>query len=365
MVIAWATVASVLIGATLALPGVGALPSNASSPGWVFTETNAAAGNAVLAFARSPDGTLAAAGSWSTGGLGAGSGLGSQGAVALSHDGRYLFAVNAGSNSVTAFRVMAGSLALAGMVDSGGIHPISVTVHESWVYVLNAGAGGSIAGFGMSSDGLMAAIPGSVRPLSGGATPAEIAFSPSGGVLVVTEKATNTIDTYTVDGTGVASGPMSHASVGTTPFGFAFDAEGRLFVSEVGPGAGGASASSYAVGADGSVAVISGAVPNGQTAACWLMVTPNGHYAYTANTPNNDFSSYRIGDDGSLTLVSAVAATGAGPGDMAVSRDGRFLYAVMGGSGSITGFHVGNDGSLAWVTSATGLPRGVVGLAAR
>ena len=358
-------VASVLVGTALILPAVAAHPDDAPAAGWVFTETNAAAGNEVLRFARAKDGTLTAAGSWSTGGLGTGSGLGSQGAVVLTANGDHLVAVNAGSNSVSAFRLKGGNLALTDTVGSAGTRPISLAVHDHWVYVVNAGAGGNIAGFRLDGHGMLSLVAGSIRPLSAGATPAEIAFDPHGRVLVVTEKSTNTIDTYTVDGKGAASGPMSYPSAGMTPFGFAFDKRGHLLVSEVGPGAGGSSASSYAVERDGSVAVISAAVPNGQTAACWLTVTPNAKYAYTANTPSNDISSYRVGKNGELTLVQAVAATGTAPGDMAVSHNGKFLYAVMSGAGSITGFRVGHDGSLAWVTTVAGLPRGVVGLAAR
>ena len=56
--------------------------------------------------------------------------------------------------------------------------------------------------------------------------PAQVEFSPRGNLLVVTEKMTNKIDTYTVGRRGLAEGPMVHNSVGITPFGFEFDRRG-------------------------------------------------------------------------------------------------------------------------------------------
>src|SRR5439155_1348571 len=84
-------------------------------------------------------GTLSAAGTIATGGTGTGGSLGSQGAVALSDDGRRLFAVNAGSNDVSVFDVGPTGLSLASQTASGGTLPISLTAHGSLPYVLNAG----------------------------------------------------------------------------------------------------------------------------------------------------------------------------------------------------------------------------------
>ena len=67
--------------------------------------SNQPAGNAVLRFDRGRDGSLVQSGSYPTGGTGTGGGLGSQGAVTLDDTGRYLYAVNPGSATVTSFRV--------------------------------------------------------------------------------------------------------------------------------------------------------------------------------------------------------------------------------------------------------------------
>src|SRR5205085_1335832 len=153
-----------------------------------------------------------------TGGAGTGSGIGSQGALTLSDDGEWLLAVNAGSNEITAFAVTPFGLFRTATVPSGGAQPISVTVHDRLVYVLNAGGAGNIAGFRLGERGQLRPLPGSTRPLSSpAASPAEVAFDAGGELLAVTEKATNIIDTYVVRRDGTTTGPMSQPSNGTEP----------------------------------------------------------------------------------------------------------------------------------------------------
>ena len=65
----------------------------ADDQGAVYALDNSASGNNVLAFRRAPDGSLTSAGVFSTGGTGTGSGLGNQGALLLTHDGRWLFSL--------------------------------------------------------------------------------------------------------------------------------------------------------------------------------------------------------------------------------------------------------------------------------
>src|SRR3954451_7263260 len=199
--------------------------------GAVYVSTNATSGNAVQILHRVGDGSLHAGGLVATGGKGTGAGLGSQGAVTLSTDRNWLFVVNAGSNSLTWFRVTGtGGLVRGGSVWTHGTTPVSVTQSGSLVYVVNSGSG-SIAGFRIGPGGL-GFLSGSVRPLSGsGATPAEIAFRPGGGVLAVTEKATSTVDTFHVRSNGRPSAGIFTASSGSTPFGFAF-AGPTMIVSE-------------------------------------------------------------------------------------------------------------------------------------
>ena len=349
-----------------------AVAADRAQPGAVYTLSNAATGNVVLVFDRAADGTLAAAGAFPTGGLGTGGGLGSQGALVLSQGGRFLLAVNAGSDEVSVLRVRPSSLELVGTVPSGGDQPTSVTVHKDLVYVLNAGGAGNIVGFRLGRSGALSPIAGSTRPLSSAAAaPAQVEFSPNGRVLVVTERETNVISTYLVGRDGLVTGPNVNPSAGATPFGFAFDNSGRLLVSEAFGGAADASASSsYVLHDDGTLTLLSGSVPTTETAACWLVVTNSGRFAYVTNTGSGSLSGYGIEPDGRLTLLDAdgrTGETGAGsaPIDAAFDVASRFLYTLNAGNGSISAFAVRSNGSLAELEGVAGLPAGAVGLAAR
>jgi 6-phosphogluconolactonase len=339
--------------------------------GQVYTMTNSAAGNAVLAYDRAADGSLTAAGAYPTGGTGTGAGMGNQGGLVL--DGQWLAVVNAGSSEVSLFSVNGdGSLSLTDRVSSGGTTPISVTISGNLLYTLNAGGSGNISGFSISLSGDLTAIANSTQPLSSAAAgPAQIEFTPRGDQLVVTEKATNKITSYDVGPSGVAGAPVSVNSSGATPFGFGFTNSGFLVVSEAFGGApDGSAVASYDQAQDGSWTALSPSVFTTETAACWIVVTNSGRYAYTTNAGSGTISGYAI-HQGELTLLDADGVTGnigagSGPSDMALSRDSRFLYARAGGTGSIVVFSVGHDGSLTPVSgSASGLPAGWNGLAAR
>ena len=335
-----------------------------SGPRAVYTLTNQVSGNAVAVFARSGDGTLTAAGTFATGGAGTGAGLGSQGAVTLSDDGRLLFAVNAGSNDVSVFQVDPQGLSLVSRTPSGGTLPISVTVSRNVVYVLNAGGAGNITGFSVGSTGGLTPIAGSTRSLSAANVgPAEVSFSPDGRQLVVTEKSTSLLDVYPVDKNGVAGELTSSTSAGGTPFGFAFGPRNLLFVSEAAaPG----SASSYALSGSGDVRVISGAVLTHHGAPCWAVVTADRRFGYTGNG-SGSVSGFSIAPNGSIRLLGdgATALIGNGVNDIALSANSRYLYVLQtGGARAIHAFRIQNDGSLRALGPVGGLPAGIQGLAA-
>jgi len=348
--------------AALAVPAT----SNAlGGAGAAYVITNSPAGNAVLAYTRSGDGSLAPDGSFPTGGTGSGAGLGSQGAVIVSDDHQWLFAVNAGSNSISSFQIRPAGLLLVDTKPSGGTMPTSLAFRRGLIYVLNAGVPNNVTGFTVGDDGTLTALAGSTRPLSDGSTmPAQVGFDDNGAVLIVTERATNRIDTYTIGADGLPTGPIVHASAGPTPFGFAVDKRNTLFVSEAGAGGG---ASSYHVGADGSLAPASSMVMTGQRAACWAVVTKNGRYGYVTNAGTGNISGFAIGADGSASLLNAdgvTAVTGGNPTDAAVSLNGQFLYARVAATNTIAVFRIGSDGSLAPLPPLTGTPAGLAGLAA-
>jgi 6-phosphogluconolactonase (cycloisomerase 2 family) len=329
----------------------------------------------VVVYNRASDGTLSPAGSVPTGGLGAGVGLGSQGAIVRSADGQWLFVVNAGSDQVSALRLNGNTPTLVATVSSGGDRPVSVTEYRGVVYVLNAGENNRIAGFRLvATPGpsyTLAPIAGSVRPLSApNAGGAQVQFTPAGDALIVTEKMTNRILSYPVDATGAAGAPVITPSAGQTPFGFTYAGVNHdvLVVSEAFGGAPNASAaSSYRVGPAGALTLVSASVPTHQTAACWFVPSKDGRFAFTTNTGSNSISGYQVEVSGALRLLTpsgVTATTGATPIDEAVSDGGAFLYALDSGSHAISAYAV-TGGSLAPVQTLPGIPATAVGLAAR
>jgi 6-phosphogluconolactonase (cycloisomerase 2 family) len=349
--------------------------------GAVYVLTNQVE-NAVAVFHRNAQGTLAPAGEFPTGGAGdpvppGGGGpapdpLASQGALILGSGNQLLFAVNAGSNQISVLRIRGSALELVDVVDSGGTRPISLTLHENLLYVLNAGGTPNITGFSVGDDGTLTPLADSTQPLIGGAAadPAQIGFSSDGGLLVVTEKAGNRLNTYIVDENGLPGAPIDNPSNGMTPFGFAFNNAGTLLVSEAFGGAPDqAAVSSYAASEEGILNVISGSVPDLQTAACWVVTTNDGKFAFASNTGSGSVSSYRVsGEDGTLTLVNSVAGdtgAGSGPIDMALNNSSRFLYVLGGASQSVASFRVERNGNLTSIDNDEGLPLGAQGIAAK
>ncbi len=336
------------------------------SSGAVYTATNEASGNRVMAYPRAADGSLGPGAPFMTGGNGTGGGLGSQGALILSPDQQFLFVVDAGSNTITSFQVLANGLRKLVTVESGGVKPISLTMHDNLLYVLNAGSD-SIQGFVVGRQGLLSALPGSAASLSGaGVDPAQISFNTQGNVLIVTEKATNSITTFRLGPNGRPGKAMVTPASGQTPFGFAVGQRNRILVSEAFGGAPGASTlSSYNVSADGMVTPTNTAATT-QTSACWVALVEGGNYALTANTGSGTVSSLRVGFDGTVALSHATAGTTGGTSiDIAVTNNQRYAYVLSNSIGTITGFAVRLDGSLEQIGHVSELPTSTGGLAAR
>lgn len=345
---------------------------NANS-GWndgaVYTLTNSTSGNEVVVFNRRNDGSLSGQRAFPTGGNGSGGGLGNQGALALSDTGRWLVAVNPGSNSVSVFLTIGNYLYRTDTEASGGTNPISVTIEDDLVYVLNAGSD-SVEGFRMSIYGTLTPIAGSRRALSGTATgAAQVEFNRDGDLLAVTEKATNKVLTFSVNGDGLLSQAVVNDSPAPTPFGFAFGRRDTLLISEAAGGAAGRSTlSSYRLASDGIPTTVSAAVPSGQSAACWVVTTRDGRYAYVSNTASGNLSTYRVANDGAaslMTAISAVTGAGSGPTDMALDRSNRFLYVLN--NTTIGAFRVEANGDLTRIEDEplVGVPSFATGLVAR
>jgi 6-phosphogluconolactonase len=345
--------------------------AHAQTSGLVVTQTNFPGGNSVMEFERAPNGQLTFVAFHATGGLGTGADLGSQGSVVLNREGRLLFVVNAGSDTVSVFRLETTGWRLIDIEPSLGDMPVSIATMFDRVYVLNAGAPANVAAFRLSGVGELDPIPGSVQPLSAtDPAPAQVGIGPGGGQVFVTEKATNTIGIFPVAEDGALGPGTFLESSGQTPFGFGFAPTDTLIVSEAFNGAIDASAvSSYRIG-PGSLQVISPSVPTTETAACWIVVTREGRFAYSSNADSGSVSGFEVSEAGELTLLDLDGVTGfLGPGshpiDEALSRDSQWLYVLSPTTQEIAIFHVEPDGSLVKHRSQLRIPATAVGLAAR
>lgn len=326
--------------------------ANAQTPGAVFAMTNRAGNNEVVAFSRAVNGTLTQTGRYSTRGNGIGVDFDTQGGLTLSRDRRFLYACNPGSDNVTVFAVNGSTLTFLQKVDAGD-QPLSITLSGNFAYVLDGSvAGNGITGFTVGANGTLTPIPNSFKKLSSPiAVPGDVKFSPDGKFIVVTHKVGSAIDVFRVGANGLVSDPTPYPSFGPRPFALAFQDTGRLFVVESGlPTMMNTAVSSYNVNSSsGALSVITGSAKNGQTDGCWIVITNDQKYAYTANFVDGTISSYLLGATGTATLIQAVAGFPGGmsqPTDLALSADSRYLYDLLRGTGGVAGYRVEANGSL-------------------
>jgi 6-phosphogluconolactonase len=314
--------------------------------GAVYAMTNDASENRVLVYRRNSKGLLTFHRPVLTHGRGSGGVLDplqSQGSLALSEDDKFLFVANAGSGTISSFRVVPSGLAFVDQTNSGGAQPLSIAIDGDLLYVLN---NASITGFRILHDGRLSAVPASTRFLAAilardlGAS--DIAFSPNGSFLVLTERLANQIVVFPVEADGVTGTPVDNNSHGNTPFSCAFTPSGVLIVAEFAGGPdGGAAASSYTIAMDGTLQLISGSVPTQGTAACWNVVTPDGKACVVTNAGSCTETLFSVSEAGELSFVNV---TSAGPNttpiDTALTPDGLFLYTLNAEAGSISAYRL-------------------------
>lgn len=397
--------------------GLAAQASSGASPreGKVYVMANGTEGNTVVVFQRSQDGTLQIIQEISTGGNGIGPGqlpapfpplpsgdsTTTQDSLVMTEDGRFLLAANGGSNEISVLAVTNDGLELVDKVYSGGKVPLSIAYHNGLVYVMNIGELSweifgeppVIAGFSLDHNGKLQPIPDSTRVTgSPDANPGDIAFSPDGQWLIITDKfAGSLIHVLHVDGDGTTHEVSTYASSIPAPFAIAFPQHGVVAIVEANAGVvngrrtgipNGSSMSTYRLNDDGTLAPISIGVRSEQTVACWVRFTPNHNFGYITNTGSGTISSYRISNEGELTLLASAAGDAGSPfsepTDLDITPDGKFLYVVssMGGekqfvlpiplnAGEVRGFRIGDDGSLTPVTTVSGFPISIAGMVAR
>jgi 6-phosphogluconolactonase (cycloisomerase 2 family) len=400
---------------------------NQSAPNALYTTTNNPSGNAVIMYSRHADGTITRTGSpVATGGNGAASEppfgfpiVDSSGSTNITPDGKLLFVVNAGDNTVSSFRTTSAGPVLVSHVSSGGTLPISLTSHGNLLYVVNE-TSANIKGWTFDSTGHLTPIARSVESLSVPFNPtkpadptkptgvaAAIGFSPDGHQLVVTIRGlpapNGTIDVFSVDWHGAAGPAVGHQAPTPNPFGFSFAGQNNLLVSDAGfvatPSGSAAnpsdsppnpadpsqffgSAASFKLSPSGGL-TFKGDYPDGGRAACWLVVSKDGRYAFASNTlaspagspagigsGQGAISTFAISPHGRLTLLGQTNVSPGGfPGDEALSGDGKFLYVlnpaiIIPGPSHIDVFRIGSGGSLTPIQSVADaiLPNSVSGL---
>jgi 6-phosphogluconolactonase len=367
-----------LIALLVATAGVGGIISAAAAaapPGFtghVYVNDNTTGANTVAGYTRNANGSLTPipGSPFQIGGVGGGHANASQGSLELSSDGRYLLAVDAGSNQISVLRIKPdGSLQIADVVSSGGGNPVSIAVHGWLVYVANADANApNYTGFTLNAGGHLSPIPGSTVPLPAGSSPGDVLFNGDGTRLVGTRVATSLIDSFTVrlDGrlTAAPGSPFAAQSGFFGPLGSEFSPThpDQLFVTNAHTASGApafpGTVSVFDDAWNGVLSAISGSpFADDGTAACWVEISHDGRFLYVVNTASSSVSTYSIGWDGSLTFIGSASTGGAGSEDVRLAPDGRTLW-IVEGSDAIAGFAVGFGGTLTPLGSPTAGPAG-------
>lgn len=365
-------------GAAASPPG----PQTSPVVGHVYVDDNTAPANTVAGFDRHADGTLTAipGSPFAIGGAGGGAANASQGSLQLSNDGRYLLAVDAGSDQISVLRIKPdGSLmpAAGSPVSSGGVDPVSIGVHHDLVYVANAGPGASVGdtnytGFRLDPGGHLTPIPDSTYVLPSDSKPGQILFNRTGKKAAGTRIATSEIDSFTVgrDGrlTPAAGSPFDAQAFspaqGWGQLGSEFSPAhpDQLFVSDAHTAAGGAAfpglVSSFIDGPGGLLTPVGAPVANDGGAACWIEISRDGKFLFVVNTASASISSYSIGEGGTLAFLQSTGPgeISAGAEDARLSPDGRTLWVVESGGNAVTGFAV--DGGTLTPLASVGGPGG-------
>lgn len=372
-----AALAITIAGTGALAPVVGAHGRRAHTPpviGHLYVNDNTAPHNTVAGFDQHPDGSLTPipGSPFAVGGAGKGTITGSAGALQVSPDGRYVLAVDAGSNQISVLRVQRnGALqpVAESPVASGGIEPVSITVQRNLAYVANEGngtTGSNYTGFRFER-GRLTPLADVTVPLPADAHPGQVLLNQTATRLIGTRVNTSSIDSFVVgeDGRLTAAPNAPYAAQGVGPFGSAFRPTNvhQLFVSNAHNGGVLGTVSAFNDTQRGVLTPI-GASPyaDGQSAPCWVAITPNGAYLFAVNAGNSTISRYAIARDGVLTLLGSIhLKNGAGlvPFDMTVDRSGHYAYTVDAGADTVSAFHIGGDGSLTELpTSPMPLPAG-------
>jgi len=339
--------------------------------GAVYTGTDAAK-NGLVAYGRRPDGTLAYIGEYLSGGAGAR--LNTGGPIdplisahsVLNVDNRFVLQVNAGSNTISSFRVNKDfSLTLSGVVPTDGFGPDTIAERDGVVYVANVDSDGVYAGpqdqvgnlvaFTLNPQtGRLQELPRSKRQLLG--RPSDVAVAPDGRSLVVSlynagstaisESAANSeLESFAVARPGfLTPSPVSTITstqrfnnqnrnlpgaigIAIREFGgheVVVATESREWLANGLPAALSqfqtGSVSTFELNDSGSLHPLSLDVPtssqittgptNTSTSSCWISFDQDGRTFWVVSASSSIISSFEFNDDGSVKELESRAATG-------------------------------------------------------
>jgi 6-phosphogluconolactonase len=306
---------------------------------FVYTITNPNGANAIAAYERnSQTGELTFRATYPTGGVGTGSVIDSQNPLIVNAEGTFLYAVNAGSDSISVMAIGEdGSLELVGApVESRGVEPVSLTLNGDLLYVANRGDGANppnYSGFRVNPDGTLSRIKKRIV-LNIGDEPTQVLFNKAGDMLIGLRLGARTVDCFRVIRQNGKLKRWIELNNQTGPFAGAFNPtnDSQLLVSDVRlPGA-----VSYTVTGAGEVNRISAVSNAPERAACWIAIHNNGVYVWVANTGTSTLSLYTVNTDGSLNLMSnhSTLAFGRAPFEIVLDKNGQFLYELNTRAGS-------------------------------
>ena len=332
----------------------------------VWAQTNEISGNHIVVYDRASDGTLSQAGTYATGGNGGAAApgtesdhLATQGSLVYDPGHSVLIAVNAGSDTVTTFKVHGDRLQGRKTVSSGGEFPASIAVHGRLVYVLNAGGSGDRAGLlaprtSSAADRRLGEVAGAREHES-----AELPELSGPGRLQPERTEAARDDEAERQRHRRLPRPARRDALGDA---------GRERLCDTG-------AVRIHVHAAGQARLRRGRSEladdiraerrrNAERSSLGdrradraVLDRPRRRLLLRLEHGQQQRSSFTVGADGTPSLLAGVAGT-TNTGNIDLTVSGRYLYVQTGLAGTIDGFHINGDGSLTSIGSVTGLPIG-------
>ena len=335
--------------------------------GAVYTATNHAEENSVIAYRQFDDGTLDKIGEYKTGGKGTGfvelpglpydpeSGhpaadgidpLESAYALWRTPDNKNILVANAGNGTVSSLRVNKDfSLSLNNVVKAGNIKPLAIATHGKLVYVASMGwkekfpNDGNLKGYLIDDNGVLSPIHYSERFLKG--RPASVEFTPDGKFLMSVEVTTGAVHTYKV----LDDGALSNYPVSTiqSPL-----AKGRFLPIPIGTKIVAKEGKNYLLVTEARFVDVEGKLKT-SSEENKKKYPFNAHY----EGQTGSVTSYEIDQNGKLVIVSpdVMAGSGLWGGQqttcwITTSKNGRYAWATNPLSSSITSYKLDDQGKL-------------------